>query len=111
MSPNVRQFAVYAILAAVIAVAIPARSQAWDVSAPTITTVAIVGTELTITGENFGASPVVQLGDDTVTVVRVSNTEIVAQTPALEAGIYLLSVASHAGATPEETATSSVLVK
>jgi hypothetical protein len=57
-----------------------------------IDALAIVGSTLTITGKNFGASPSVQVGDSTAAVSNVSSTQIVAQAPALSAGTYVVTV-------------------
>ena len=75
-------------------------------TAVAIDTVAIDGTTLTITGRNFGDGvPVVRVNDATAVVSRNSNTEIVAVTPQLDPGVYILKVVRDAsqGGTGEST--------
>lgn len=62
-----------------------------------IDALAIVGTTLTITGKNFGASPAVQVGNANAVVSRVSETEVVAETPALSSGMYIVKVIRDSG--------------
>jgi hypothetical protein len=62
-----------------------------------IDALAIVGNTLTITGKNFGAAPAVQVGNANATVSHVSDTEIVAETPALSNGMYIVKVVRDSG--------------
>lgn len=63
-----------------------------------IDTLAIVGNTLTIKGRNFGASaPTVLVGQSTAAITSSSDTEIVAETPALAAGTHLVKVTRDSG--------------
>ena len=76
-----------------LTVAAAGRAYAQDSTDVRIGALAIVGTTLTITGQNFGASaPTVQVGDGTAIVSRSSDTEIVAETGALTPGTHIVTV-------------------
>jgi len=78
----------------------------------TIATVSIADNRLTIAGTNFGGGvPSVTLAGSTLAIVRSSDREIVAETPYLGAGAYVLEVSRDAGATPEGRARTSVVIK
>lgn len=95
---------VLAIALALCAVGVRAYAQAN--TAVQIDALKIVGTTLTITGKNFGANaPSVTVGQSTAAVSSNSDTEIVAETPALAAGTYLVTVTrdSNAGGSSAST--------
>ena len=58
-----------------------------------IDSLAIEGTTVTITGRNFGSGiPIVKVNDANAVVSHNTNTEIVAVTPQLAPGVYILKV-------------------
>lgn len=57
-----------------------------------IDALAIDGTTLTITGRNFGSAPSVFIGEETLAVSTNSDTQIVAATPQLSAGMHIVKV-------------------
>src|SRR5688572_27377552 len=89
--------------AAVVALAMSAAPSAESETALSIKHTAIIGTELTIVGKNFGPAPVVTIGDAKAIVVSSSESEIVAATPTLEPGIYIVVVSRTEGATGDAT--------
>ena len=92
-----------------VAMSTPVRTEA----APqlTITTVAVVDNQIRITGANFGSAPAVTLADSPLSVVSNSDTDIVAETPYLAPGMYILRVSREGGATPETTANTHVVIR
>ena len=78
----------------------------------TISSVAVddVDYRITITGTNFGSAADVTLGDAPLPVFSSSETEIVAELPTLAPGVYGLVVSRDGGATPEGSASSSVVI-
>jgi hypothetical protein len=78
----------------------------------TIATVSIADNRLTIAGTHFGGGvPSVTLAGSALAVVSHSETEIVAETPYLGAGMYVLEVTRDDGATPEGRARTSVVIR
>ena len=76
-----------------LALSAAAHAQAPAATGVQIETLAIDGTTLTIKGKNFGGGvPVVQVNDTNAAVSRNSDTEIVALTPQLEKGFYIVRV-------------------
>ena len=74
-------------------VTIGGRVSAQANTAVQIDTLAIVGNTLTIKGRNFGNSvPTVHVGQSTAAITSSNDLEIVAETPALAAGTYLVTV-------------------
>ena len=81
-----------------LALSAAARANAQVSTAVQIETVAIEGTTLTIKGKNFGGGvPIVSVNDANASVSHNSDTEIVAITPQLESGMYVLKVVRDAG--------------
>ena len=74
-----------------------------------IRALAIDGTTLTITGNNFGSAPAVYIGDAALTVSNSSNTQILAATPQLEPGMHVVKVVRDAN--DGGSATSTLLVR
>lgn len=63
-----------------------------------IDTLSIVGTTLTIKGQNFGSgTPTVTVGQTTAAITSSTQTEIVAETPQLAAGTHLVKVVRDSG--------------
>jgi len=83
----------------------PARSEV------TVASVAVNDGMITITGGNFGASPSVTLGGASLTIVSNSGSEIVAELPALDAGIYELVVSGGAEAGAEGAVRTIVTIQ
>ena len=101
MSLNIRRALASMLLAAgLVVVALPAASLAQTAAQVTVDAVAVVDGQITITGADFGSAPTVTLGEDPLSVASASDSEIVAQIPALDAGFYLLTVARDAGSDP-----------
>jgi hypothetical protein len=89
-----------------LALSAAAYAQAPAGTAVQIDTLAIEGTTLTITGKNFGGGvPVVRVNDANTVVTHNTDTEIVAVTPQLGPGVYILKVVRDAseGGTDEST--------
>lgn len=81
------------LVLALATMAIGVRVQAQASTAVYIDALKIVGTTLTITGKNFGASaPTVTVGQSTAAITSSSDTEIIAETPQLAAGTHLVKV-------------------
>ena len=94
------------LLVTVLTVAGAGRASAQASTDVHIRALAIVGTTLTITGYNFGASaPMVQVGDGTAIVSSSSDTEIVAETGALTPGTHLVTVTRDSNAGGSATST------
>lgn len=86
-----RSFAAVLLAASLAVAVLPVASQAQAAQA-TIDAVAVLDGQVTVTGQNFGPAPTVTLGGAGLAVASASDTEIVAQLPALEPGVYVLIV-------------------
>ena len=94
-----RSISSFALLLAVTLLVIGARASAQVNTDVQIDALKIVGTTLTITGKNFGATaPSVTVGQSTAAVSSFTTTEIVAEIPALSRGTYLVTVVRDAAA-------------
>ena len=109
MSLKIRRALVSMLLAASLVIAaLPAASLAQGASAVTVDAVAVHDGQLTITGSNFGSAPTVTLGGAALAVASAADSEIVAQLPALESGIYELVVSRG---DPEGTVHTNVTIQ
>ena len=98
------------LLAIGLTVAAAGRTSAQASTDVHIGALAIVGTTLTITGHNFGASaPMVQVGGGAAIVSRSSDTEIVAETGALTPGTHIVTVTRDNN--PGGSATSTLRIR
>lgn len=94
------------ILVMGLALSAAAYAQAPAGTAVQIDTLAIEGTTLTIVGKNFGSGvPLVKVNDANAVVSHNTDTEIIAVTPQLAPGVYILKVVRDAseGGTDEST--------
>jgi hypothetical protein len=80
-----------------------------------ITSAVVVAGQLTISGQNFGASPAVTLlqeeNESPLVVVSSSNTEIVVDVSGLAAGAYGVKVTRDGGASDAGQSTTGVVIE
>jgi len=79
-----------------------------------IDTVAVKDGLVTLAGKNFGTSAAVTLVGEqplALTVETATETEITCPLPSLAPGVYVLRVTRDAGATPEGSAKTSMLIQ
>lgn len=75
---------------------------------------AVIDGRVTLGGKNFGSSVAVTLvGEQStaLTVLSASDTEITCQLPSVAPGVYVIRVTRDAGATPEGSARTSLLIQ
>ena len=99
------------LAAGLVAAALPAASLAQAAPPVTVDAVAVVDGQITITGSHFGSAPTVTLGGAALSASSASDSEIVAQLPALDAGVYELVVSQGADSDPEGGARTNITIK
>lgn len=110
MNVRVRTSLVSLILLMALAASAAGRASAQTSNNVQIVEAAIVGSELTIRGKNFGGGTLnVVVGDTTATVTSHTDDEIVADTGVLAPGMYSLKVVRDTNA--GGTAMSSLLIR
>jgi hypothetical protein len=79
-----------------------------------IDSAAVKDGQVTLKGKNFGSSVAVTLvGEQStpIAVLSASDTEITCQLPSVAPGVYVVRVTRDAGATPEGSAKTSLLIQ